>query len=75
MSFIVQFFLSLQDRFGQLERNFETERQAHATAMQDASAFYQGEISRLQERMDVQSQAYQHLMDIRTRLLNCYVIY
>ena len=26
MSFIVQFFLSLQDRIGELERNLETER-------------------------------------------------
>ena len=65
-------FLSLQDRIGELERNLETERQAHATAMQDASAVYssmcQGEITRLREQMAIQLQEYQDLMDIRTAL-------
>nr|CAH0099011.1 unnamed protein product [Daphnia galeata] len=62
----------MKDRIGELERNLETERQAHATAMQDASAVYssmcQGEITRLREQMAIQLQEYQDLMDIRTAL-------
>lgn len=69
---IVTFFLSCQDRLGEMERNMETERQTHATAMQDASAVYssmcQGEITRLREQMAIQLQEYQDLMDIRTAL-------
>ncbi|XP_046632521.1 lamin Dm0-like [Daphnia pulicaria] len=62
----------MKDRLGEMERNMETERQTHATAMQDASAVYssmcQGEITRLREQMAIQLQEYQDLMDIRTAL-------
>ncbi|XP_046437575.1 lamin Dm0-like [Daphnia pulex] len=62
----------MKDRIAEMERNMETERQTHATAMQDASAVYssmcQGEITRLREQMAIQLQEYQDLMDIRTAL-------
>ncbi|XP_046437486.1 lamin Dm0-like [Daphnia pulex] len=61
----------MKDRIAEMERNMETERQTHATAMQDASAnssMCQGEITRLREQMAIQLQEYQDLMDIRTAL-------
>lgn len=64
--------MSYQDRINELERNIETERQAHATAMHEASTVYSSlckeEITRLREQMAVQLQEYQDLMDIRTAL-------
>ena len=60
MRFTVQFFLSLQDHIGELKQELETERQAHATAMQDAltahSSICQGKISRLREEIAIMLQ-------------------
>lgn len=61
-----------QSRIAELERNMESERAAHAKAINEASVVYsamgQGEINRLREQMAVQLQDYQDLMDIRTAL-------
>ncbi|KAI9555121.1 lamin-like protein [Daphnia sinensis] len=62
----------LKSRIAELERNMESERAAHAKAINEASVVYsamgQGEINRLREQMAVQLQEYQDLMDIRTAL-------
>jgi hypothetical protein len=60
MRFTVQFFLSLQDRIGELKQELETERQAHAAAMEKSSAENaskrKAEITRLREEMAIQLQ-------------------